>query len=244
MKPGKVLLFGLVGLVIAQVIAYWQQSASPLLASVLTVAAGSIPLFVDYAKQREPAVAMTGGHNTAIRRYEHPTGRAPTRSFGLAGLILGLVVLIALGGSIAWGASYLIGRFTGTEQTTQRLASPVSGKAGALIVRVDEVGVGDHTTQLLVTATNRAQFSVRVPMFSNCRLLERGRPALEAHTGFGTSVLDVAPGAEPITQRLVFTSTPSTTETTLVLACSTLYWQGFGQPNSLQIKGIKLNAEP
>lgn len=242
MKPGKVLMFGLAGLVLAQLIAYWQQSANPLLASVLTVAAGSIPLLIEYAKQRESATVATGEHASITHSSARPTPGAPARPFGFGGLVLGLALLVALGGGLAWGASYLLGRVTGTEHTTARLVAPVSGKAGALVVRVDEVGVGDHTTQLLVTATNRAEFGVKIPLYNNCQLLERGRPALAALTGFTTSVLDVPAGTEPITQRLVFSSTPSDAETTLVLSCSNLFWQGFGQPNSLQVKGIKLTA--
>lgn len=242
MKSGKTqaLIFGLIALVISQLIAWWHQSTSPLLAAILTVAAGSIPLFVEYTKAHEPATA--NAHSGDMDRPGRQGVRPP--KFRGGGLVVGLMLLIIVGGGIAWGASYLFGWVTGIEPATQRLAAPVTGKAGALTVRVDEVGVGNHTTQLLVTATNGADFGVTVPMFSNCRLLERGHPPLEAQTGFTSSELDVPPEAEPVTQRLVFAGTPSAAKPTLVLSCSTLFWQGFGQPSSLQVKGIRLNAAP
>jgi hypothetical protein len=242
-KPGKVLIFGLLGLIVAQVIAWWQQSASPLLASVLTVAAGSIPLVLAYLKER-PSKAKS----TPAAGPQYPPGLAqPERepierpTFPLRGLLVGLVILALVGGGIAYAASYLVGRITGNEPSAvQRLAKPVSGSAGALRVRIDEVGVSDNYTQVRLTATNRADFPVTIPLFNNCQLAEAGQDALEAKTGFVTSVIEVPPGSIPITKRIVFSGTPSDAATSLTLACSTLFWQGFGQPQSLQVKRIAL----
>jgi hypothetical protein len=109
-------------------------------------------------------------------------------------------------------------------------------------VHIDEVGVGDHYTHVRLTATNGADFPVTIPLFSNCQLIEKGKASMEAKTDFTTSVIDVPPGEIPVTKEIVFSGRPSDGATSLTLACSTLFWQGFGQPQSLQVKGIELRA--
>lgn len=238
MKPGKVLLSGLLGLVLAQIIAWWQQSASPLLSAVLTVAAGAIPLVIGYVKDTHPAPQPPPhrGHPEWSPRHAPPPSRGAA-----AGLLVGVIVLLPIGG-LAYGVSTAIALVTGREQGVQRLAAPVTGKAGALRVRVEQVEVGARFTQLRLTATNSADFPVTIPLFSNCQLVEPKQPALEAKTGFGTSVIDVPPDAVPITKDVVFTGTPSDAATSLTLTCNTLYWHGFGQPGSLQVKKIALTG--
>lgn len=149
---------------------------------------------------------------------------------------------MAIGGGLAWGTSYLFGWITGTERAEQRLIAPASGSAGALAVRVDAVGVGAHTTQLQVSASNLADVPVTIPLFNNCQLVEAGRASLKAKVDFTTSVIDVPAGNVPITELIVFTGTPSERATSLTLVCSRLYWQGFGQPTSLQVANIRLHA--
>ena len=109
-------------------------------------------------------------------------------------------------------------------------------------MRIDELGVGAHTTQLLVTATNRADYPVTIPLFDNCHLVEPKRATLDAKTSFTTGVIDVPGGNIPITKRVAFSGTPSGGATSLTLVCARLYWQGFGQPASLHVTGIKLHA--
>jgi hypothetical protein len=237
MKPGRVLLFGLLGLVLAQVIAWWQREASPLLSAALALAAGSIPLVIDYVKD-------TYAPPPPARKPHHPAngpGPAPPRRTA-AGLAAGLLVLVLLGGT-AYGASYAVGVFTGWEPgAAQRLAAPVTGAAGALRVRIERVKVGTRFTQVRLTATNSADFPVSVPLFNNCQIVEPKRLTLEAKTGFTTSVIEVPPGSVPITKDVVFSGTPSASATSLTLICNTLFWQGFGQPRSLRVKGIALQA--
>ena len=237
MRPGKVLLFGLLGLVLAQLIAWWQQSASPLLAAVLTIAAGAIPLVIGYVKDTHPAPQPPPDRS----RPEWSPRQAPPSRGTAAGLAVGVLVLLLVGG-LAYGVSTAVALVTGREQGVPRLAAPVTGRAGALRVRVEQVEVGARFTQVRLTATNSADFPVTIPMFSNCQLVEPEQPALEARTGFGTSVIDVPPGAVPITKEVIFTGTPSAAATSLTLTCTTLYWQGFGQPGSLQVKKIALTG--
>jgi hypothetical protein len=239
-RPGRALLLGMVGLIISLGIGYWQQSASPVLAAVLTVAAGAIPLIIDYIKEvTEKAPVSQNRHDTGAWSPGAPDRR---RRPGVGSLVAALVMIVVIGGGIAYGATYAFGLITGNEPAVQRLEEPVSGAAGALDVRIDEVGVGDHYTHVRLTATNGADFPVTIPLFSNCQLIEKGQPALEAKTGFTTSVIDVPPAEIPVTKEIVFSGRPSDGATLLTLACSTLYWQGFGQPQSLQVKGIALEA--
>lgn len=238
----------MVGLVAAQVIAYFQDSASPLLAAGLTVLAGAIPLFGDYLKDRDadaPQVVRNPPSNDPYG-YGHPPtyGAPPRRRSGLrlGGLLVGLGLLVVVGGGIAYGATYAYGWVTGRETVTSRLAEPVSGSAGALDVRIDDVGVGSHHTHVLLTATNSADFPVEVSMFGNCQLLEKGGAALEAKVGFTTDVIDVPSGGTEVRKTVVFSGRPSDGATSLTLACSILLWQGNGQPRSLQVKGIALRA--
>jgi hypothetical protein len=239
-RPGRALLLGMVGLIISLGIGYWQQSASPVLAAVLTVAAGAIPLIIDYIKEvTEKAPVSQNQHDTGAWSPGAPDRR---RRPGVGSLVAALVMIVVIGGGIAYGATYAFGLITGNEPAVQRLEEPVSGAAGALDVRIDEVGVGDHYTHVRLTATNGADFPVTIPLFSNCQLIEKGQPALEAKTGFTTSVIDVPPAEIPVTKEIVFSGRPSDGATSLTLACSTLYWQGFGQPQSLQVKGIALEA--
>ena len=81
-----------------------------------------------------------------------------------------------------------------------------------------------------------------VPLYNNCQLIEAGGNALAAKVDSGTTEIDVPPGSVPIAKEVDFTGTPSTTATSLTLACNHLFWQGFGQPESLQVKGIALRA--
>lgn len=241
MRPGRALLLGMVGLIISLGIGYWQQSASPVLAAVLTVAAGAIPLTIDYIKDTAEKAPVSQNPNDPYGA--RPPG-APDRRRrpGVGSLVAALVMIVVIGGGIAYGATYAFGLITGSEPTVQRLEEPVSGAAGALDVRIDEVRVGDHYTHVRLTATNGADFPVTIPLFGNCQLIEKGQPALEAKTDFTTSVIDVPPAEIPVTNEIVFSGRPSDGATSLTLACSTLYWQGFGQPQSLQVKGIALEA--
>ena len=240
MRPGRALVIGMVGLIISLGIGYWQQSASPVLAAVLTFAAGAIPLVIDYIK----AVA----EKAPVSRDPHDYGTSPPaapgrrQGPGLGSLVASLIMILVIGGGIAYGVTYAFGLITGNEPSVPRLEEPVSGAAGALDVRIDEVGVGDHYTHVRLTATNGADFPVTIPLFDNCQLVEKGQTALEAKTGFTTSVIDVPPGDIPITKEIIFSGTPADGPTSLTLACSTLFWQGFGQPQSLQVKGIALEA--
>ncbi len=247
MRPGKVLLFGLLGLVLGEVIALWQQSASPLLSAVLTVVAGAIPLVIDYVKDAQGAPIPAPLPRPVGPYYPHPPSYPPPRArrpaVGLGMFLVGLLVLVAVGGGVAYGASYVVGLFTGNEASqVQRLARPVSGEAGALTVRVDQVGVSDHYTRLRVAATNEAGFPVTIPLFDNCQLVEAGQVAMDPKIDFGTSELEVPPGAVPIVKDVTFNGTPSASATSLTLTCSALFWQGFGQPQSLQVKNITLTA--
>jgi hypothetical protein len=237
MKPGRVLLFGLMGLVLAQMIAWWQRQASPLLSAILAVAAGSIPLVIDYVKEtyRSPPPARDSQSPANVPKPRPPRPTA-------AGLSAALLVLVLLGGA-AYGASFAVGLFTGWEpRATERLTAPVTGKAGALRVPVEQVKVGTRFTQVRLTATNSAEFPVSVPLFNNCQIVAPGRVTLEAKTGFTTSVIEVPPGSVPITKDVVFTGTPSASATSLTLTCNRLFWQGFGQPTSLRVKKIALQA--
>ena len=81
-----------------------------------------------------------------------------------------------------------------------------------------------------------------IPLLDNCQLVEKGQAALEAKRDFTTGVVDVPLGEIPITKEIVFSGRPSDGATSLTLACSTLFWHGFGQPQSLQVKGIALEA--
>ena len=242
MRPGRALLLGMIGLIISLGIGYWQQSASPVFAAVLTVAAGTIPLVIDYIKDRAAEKAPLS--RDPYDSYGTWPPGAPDRRRGssLGGLVAALLMFVVIGGGIAYGATYAFGWITGIEPSVPRLEEPVSGAAGALDVRIDAVGVGDHNTHVRLTATNGADFPVTIPLFDNCQLVEKGQTALEAKTGFTTSVIDVPPGDIPVTKEIVFSGTPADGPTSLTLACSTLFWQGFGQPQSLQVKGIALEA--
>lgn len=194
-------------------------------------------MVIDYVKSKHapPRPAPDFRHPEAMARPGQPRGVG-------AGLVVGLVVLLFVGG-LAYGVTYAVGLITGREDGVERLAAPVTGRAGALRVRVEEVEVGRRFTQVRLTATNSAAFPVTIPLFGNCQLVEPKRVALPAKVGFTTSVLDIPTGSIPITNEIVFTGTPSDARTSLTLTCSTLYWQGFDQPRSLQVKGIALRSE-
>jgi hypothetical protein len=247
MRPEvKALIFGLIGLAVSQVIAWWQQQSPPAwLAPVLLFVGGAIPLIVDYLKSaqpKEPTAPPQAPRTGPSRTYAYPRPPAPRPARRPGRLVAALLALAVVGGAIAYGGSYVIGWFTGVEPGVQRLAEPVSGSAGALNVHVDEVEVSSHYTRVRLTATNSAAFPVTIPMFGNCQLLEPGQVALPPKTGFVTSTIDVPPGSVPVTTEVVFTGTPRDTATSLSLACSNLFWQGFGQPGSLTVKEIALTG--
>jgi hypothetical protein len=239
----KALLFGLLGLAVSQVITFWQQSAPAWLAPVLLFIGGAIPLIVDYLKSAQPAQPRTpqqAPRARSPRTYDYPRPPAPRPARRPGRLLAALLALAVVGGAVAYGGSYLIGWFTGVESGEQRLAEPVSGNAGALGVHIDGVEVSSHYTRVRLTATNTADYPVMIPLYGNCQLLEPGRVALPAASGFVTSSIDVPPGNVPVTTEAVFTGTPRETATSLSLACSTLFWQGFDQPRSLTVAGIAL----
>ena len=202
----KALLFGLLGLAVSQVITFWQQSAPAWLAPVLLFVGGAIPLIVDYLKSAQPDQPRTpqqAPRARSPRTYDYPRPPAPPPARRPGRLLAALLALAVVGGAIAYGGSYLIGWFTGVESGVQRLAEPVSGNAGALSVHIDGVEVSSHYTRVRLTATNTADYPVTIPLFGNCQLLEPGRVALPAKSGFVTSSIDVPPGNVPVTTEAV-----------------------------------------
>lgn len=128
------------------------------------------------------------------------------------------------------------------DSVEQRLVKPVSGRAGALTLRIEQIGVSNAKTRVKVTATNRANYGVDIPLFENCQILEAGQPGLETELGVDSNpVLTVPKNGLPITETLVFSGTPTPRETTVTLACQHLFWSGPGQPESLQVKEIRLS---
>jgi hypothetical protein len=246
MRPEvKALIFGLIGLAVSQVITWWQQSAPAWLAPVLLFTGGAIPLIVDYLKSsrsEQPRAPQPAPRNASPRAVHYPRPLAPRPARQPGRLLAALLALAVVGGAIAYGGSYLVGWVTGIEPGVQRLANPVSGSAGALRLQIESVEVSSHYTRVRLTATNAADFPVTIPLFSNCQLLEPGQVALPAKTGFETSSIDVPPGSVPVTTEVVFTGTPLDTATSLSLTCSTLFWQGFGQPRSINVDGIALGG--
>ena len=90
-SAAKVLLFGLVGLIVGELVTLWQDGVSPLLSAALSVLAGSIPLIGEYLKndggdrsERTPAGNARGAgrmppqppvrHHLDHRRRNDPDG--------------------------------------------------------------------------------------------------------------------------------------------------------------------------
>jgi hypothetical protein len=242
-SAAKVLLFGLVGLIVGELVTLWQDGASPLLSAALSVLAGSIPLIGEYLKndggdrsERTPA----GNARGAGRMPPQPPVRHPGPRLGvLVGWLVGLVLVV---GGAAYGISYGIGYVTGDERVVEdRLAAPASGRAGPLTISIESVGVTDHYTKVTLTAVNTSDTPLTIPLFGNCQLIDEFGTSLTPKMSIGTGEpISVPTGGIPIRRTIVFDGRPAPGASTLTVSISTLFWQGPGGPRSLQVTDIGL----
>ncbi len=196
----------------------------------------------------EHAVATTPVVAAAGFRTSPPKRGTSLRTPLLFGSLLSvLVVLVGLAAWRFWPVTTTTGgpsespTTTSTTSPADRLQEPVSARAGALTLKILSVQVDRSSTRLRLTATNRASFPVSIPLFGNCQLIQPQREPLKPLLGLGkTGSLEVPGESVPVTSILEFGGVPTAGATTMTLACQTLFWQGPGQPSSLQVKNIRL----
>jgi hypothetical protein len=233
--PGRVLLCGFVGLVLGEVVKWWEDSLSPLFVSLCTVGVAMIPLLVDYAgSAREP--------DPGPYRSPYPPPR-PRRRGGA--LLVGVLVLVTVGGAGAYGISWAVGRVTGNETViADRLVAPVDGKADTLTVTVTSVEVTDHFTKVGVSARNDDAMSVDINVWASSHLIDGTGQSLDPMTGFATQD-DISVPANGITVSEVITFDGWLTQdaTTATLTFNFLFAHGFEfDADSLQVENIQLAA--
>jgi hypothetical protein len=259
--PILALVFGVLGLAIGELVKLLDGNVSPLLSSGLTVAGGTLPLIIDYVKERGsddrqprqpvhhpryPGQQWPPQHAQYPYPYpQYPQYRRPpprrTRSAGWLLLIVAAVVV--LGGGAAYGISYAVSYASGKETVrAERLVAPVTGKAAGVTVKVEKVDTTDHYTKVKITATNQNRNSVTLPLFGNCQLIDGAGASLKPGYPFGgLDPITVPPNGTPITETITFSDKPTPAATTATLSFDTVFGT-LSAERSLQVTGIKLKA--
>jgi hypothetical protein len=242
-SAAKVLLFGLAGLVVGELVTLWQDGPSPLLSAALSVLAGSVPLIGEYLKNaggdRSGRTRVGPARSAGPMPPQPPVRLAGPRLGVFAGWLVGLVLVV---GGAAYGISYGIGYVTGDERVVaERLAAPASGRAGPLTISIESIGITDHYTKVTLTAVNASDTPLTIPLFGNCQLIDEFGTGLTPKMSIGTGEpISVPTGGVPIRTTIVFDGRPAPGASTLTVSISTLFWQGPGDPRSLQITDIDL----
>jgi hypothetical protein len=160
-------------------------------------------------------------------------------------LLVIILIVLVLGGGAAYGISYGISYATGNETVlADRLVAPVSGKAAGVTVTVEKVEVTAHYTKVNVTAVNQNRASATLPLFGNCQLIDDSGATLKPGTPTGgLDPISVPPNGTRVSEVITFDGKPTPAETTLTLTFDTVFGLLSADERSLQVTGIKLNAE-
>lgn len=201
--------------------------------TALVQAFGSAP---QQAGRREPRGDTRPGAHEPYRRY------GATQKAGVplpAVLLVALVVLGGGGWALAQGVRYGVGYVTGNEPGTEQLLRPVTGRAGDLALTVESVKRTAHFTRVRAVASDHAAISLTLPLFGNCVLVGSDGTTLEADSFKSRWSQSLSPGSRQ-TGTIVFGGHLPSSVREAALRFSTIFWQGFGQPSSIAVTGIRL----
>lgn len=174
--------------------------------------------------------------------YEPPV-RRPVRTVSVTAVILVILLLCGgVGAAATYGVQWAMGEVReridpASEPGEQRLLRPATASAGNLTLTVTGVEVTSRVTKVKVTAANRGDESIGLPLFGNCTFSVGGRTlqAAAQHSDWATTV-----GADAqVTGTIVFTGTPPATAATASLTFADIFVLGGG---SVTVRRIELKA--
>ena len=159
-------------------------------------------------------------------------------------MLVALLIVIVIGGGLAYGISYGISYATGKESVqAQRLVAPATGTAAGVTIRVEKVDTTAHYTKVELTATNRNRQSATLPLFGNCQIVDGSGAILKPGSLIGgLDSIDVPPNGTAISVTITFRGRLSPTTTTMTLSFNTIFGI-LSEERSLQVTGIKLKPE-
>ncbi|MBB5956920.1 hypothetical protein FHS29_003513 [Saccharothrix tamanrassetensis] len=210
LTPLRVLLCVLTALVVTAVVKLVQPTTTPPATAGLALALGALPLVVDLLREL-PEVRARG------------TGPGP--------LVGAALVLLVLGGGVAYGIAALVDRITAHESVlAERLATLASGEVGPLTATVEQVAVTENFTKVTVAAVNRSSLAAKVSVVDSCRLIRADGTELRLNGLFEVVrerfFLDVPGGGAVVRATLSFPGTLPDGETTATLGCGSVSWNG------------------
>jgi len=194
------------------------------------------------APSRPPATPSAPHGYPGQPPYQSPMHR-PVRTVSVTAVILVILLLCGgVGAAATYGVQWAVGEVRervdpGSEPGEQRLLRPVTASAGNLTLTVTGVEVTSRVTKVKVTAANRGDESIALPLFGNCTFPVGGRTlqAAAQHSDWATTV-----GADAqVTGVIVFTGTPPVTAATASLTFAKVFVLGGG---SITVRRIELKA--
>jgi hypothetical protein len=266
LSPGKVLVYGIVGVALGEGVKAVsdyaiKQHASPYIVVGLGIAGGSIPLLINLLKT-DPARPVPAPAGAAVGRAtvgRHPGAPSqpsqpsqpfqPSRSDrrgGAAPLAAAVLVLALVAGAaygIAVGVQWGVGMLSGSERPiADRLVKPATGTAGPLTVTVDKFEITGHFTKVTVQATNQGSTPITIHLYGSCQLIGADGTTLKPRAGLGGfGTIDVPENGIPVSEVITFDAKPTPAATTMTLSLTGLFAM-VDIPHSLQVTGINLKA--
>ncbi|HET8659679.1 MAG TPA: hypothetical protein VFM55_11850, partial [Micromonosporaceae bacterium] len=198
------------------------------------------------AHEPPSAPSRPSGPPSGPSRYPGQPRRTPAhrsvRTVSVTAVVLILFLCGGLGTAVTYGVQRAVGEIReridpGSEPGEQRLVRPATASAGNLTLTVSGVEVTSRVTKVKVTAANRGDESITLPLFGNCTFSVGGQTlqAAAQHSDWATTI-----GADAqVTGVIVFTGTPPATAATASLTFARVFVLGGG---SITVRRVELKA--
>jgi hypothetical protein len=154
-----------------------------------------------------------------------------------------LAVCTGGAGGAAWAVQYAGGFVTGHEDGADLLVDDVSATAGPLTLTVHAVLDTAHFTRVDLSGANAGGDPMRLPLFENCLLVAGSGQTLTADS-FRSDWPEAIPPGGAVRGFVTFGKHLPPGTATVSLAFAVVFVQGFGGPDSITVRDIRLADAP
>jgi hypothetical protein len=158
-------------------------------------------------------------------------------------LVAAVFITVVLLGGGGWllsaGVSTAVGYFSGNEDGTERLQSPVVREVQGVSVSVDSVLSTPHFTRVEILVRNQTGSSLSLPLFHNCALTVGGGETFDADAFRSKWGAEIAAGGQR-RGTINFEGQLPKGPTTATLSFATIFGAGPEIPLSISLADIQL----